>query len=805
MYRSRIGIDAMPEGILKDVTMEKARRSHRQRLQAIKSRKPGAIGSTLNNSAPKSYGTLTNGPRGKQLAIAKQRNERIARENMLLLSAMTKIVASPSDLAPVVEHTVSRSTNASTRRRELERIAAGNLKLLRGLNEVQPYYNSKEWELERRKNKKVLARLRMVKPRSPARSKSVEALLRSAHVHPHHVASEKERGRKDNSVAAKPAASMKTAEKGKKSFSSLTQQDQDDMLDELILKRGSKTTGSDAAGRASSDGASPREAEGNEEHAEHKEAAASAHLPKDGNPLEGAEASANAAYPDQEEYLDHDDFENVDDEPASVDLNHDISDVAKHAVDVDYEDPTDGTPSESVASNIEKKPPTDTTSSSSAEDEDDYASAYDDFEQSPRETVEENADRDGDNSSPQATVARETQDEPTHHVESTNEITSEQSSAARKPSTDVPEAEAPPSTATTAAAECVPAKAVCSNVDTKAPVSSSDGAEEEEDYTSAHEDFEQSPRRTVEENADRDGDNVSPLATVARETQDGPAHQEGANETTEEQSSAARKSSTDVTEAEAPLSTATTAAADCVPAEAACSSVETTKPELSSDASADGDFEQSRTTEGSADPVNVINAEPSVSSATDSSNIETKPPPAGSHNAEDCTPADEYFERSSSPPRSTAEEGTSHYENDTGSPQATVVGQTQVEVPPSDEGATSAVEQEEVLRGEDESLMNFESTSSQTSVREGDLLVPENDASHSGQTEGVRVSNSSRGAQIDGVSSFRASDRSGSSQASAESEEDFDMDFDSSNEGSDHEDEELERRKAGDEAVRKSL
>lgn len=120
--------------------IEQRQKAHRERLKTMRP--------AIDNKPPKKPSHLTNNK--KREAQMEERFLKIERENKLLLEKMSYIMSqkaldNKSEAASKV-----KSLNKTFRKKELQRITEENQKILRRIQERQPYYNHAQWEEERK-------------------------------------------------------------------------------------------------------------------------------------------------------------------------------------------------------------------------------------------------------------------------------------------------------------------------------------------------------------------------------------------------------------------------------------------------------------------------------------------------------------------------------------------------------------------------------------------------------------------------------------------------------------------------------
>ncbi|GBG27875.1 Hypothetical Protein FCC1311_040982 [Hondaea fermentalgiana] len=122
--------------------IEQRQKAHRERLKTMRP--------AIDNTPPKKPSHLTNNK--KKEAQMEEHFLKIERENRLLLEKMSYIMSQKAldNKNEAAARQGTKSLNKSYRKKELQRITEENQKILRRIQERQPYYNHAQWEEERR-------------------------------------------------------------------------------------------------------------------------------------------------------------------------------------------------------------------------------------------------------------------------------------------------------------------------------------------------------------------------------------------------------------------------------------------------------------------------------------------------------------------------------------------------------------------------------------------------------------------------------------------------------------------------------
>jgi len=127
--------------------MEEHKRKHKARIRSMKP--------AIDNRPPKKPSHLVNNRKKEQLL--EDQFLKIERENKILLEKMSYIMTKKSlDNQNDLTHRPIKSLNKTHRKQELQRITRENQRLLRRIQEREPFYDHNKWEEDRKKNEKLV-------------------------------------------------------------------------------------------------------------------------------------------------------------------------------------------------------------------------------------------------------------------------------------------------------------------------------------------------------------------------------------------------------------------------------------------------------------------------------------------------------------------------------------------------------------------------------------------------------------------------------------------------------------------------
>ncbi len=156
MDRGRVGYNAIGNKVLRNRMIEERRANHLKRLNKIKNRKPGTS-ETIDCTPPEAIEQAKNNPRKSAFRV--ETSLLVEKENKALLQRISNVLTAPpkiddSDYLRMKKILSTLKNTAGSYEAKLQQ--ARTNQLFEDIKKIGPYYNPKAWELEYKRQVRIL-------------------------------------------------------------------------------------------------------------------------------------------------------------------------------------------------------------------------------------------------------------------------------------------------------------------------------------------------------------------------------------------------------------------------------------------------------------------------------------------------------------------------------------------------------------------------------------------------------------------------------------------------------------------------